>query len=98
MIDSLVAEVTGLDGRPVAGKLVEEARFRAEDVTGSLFLEGCLAAQHGLLAGCTGDLRLLSCRGRSNVLVFRRGRCWGQRLLAVVDVVAVIRRRLIADR
>lgn len=32
-MDSLVAVVTRLDGQPVAGKLVEEASFGAEDVT-----------------------------------------------------------------
>lgn len=88
MIDSLVAEVAGLGGRPVAVKLVEEASFGAEDLTGSLFLEGFLAAQHGLLAGRAGDRRRrLSCRRRAHVSVFQRGRCRGQRPLAVVTVI-----------
>lgn len=54
MVDSLVALVTGLGGRPFAGELAEEARFGAKQVTGSLFLEGFLAACHGLLAGRAG--------------------------------------------
>lgn len=98
MMDSLVAVVTGLGGRPVDGKLVEEASFGAEDVTGSLFLEGCLAALHDLLARRAGDLRRLSCRRRSRVFVFGSERCWGQRLLVVLVVVVVVRQRLIADR
>lgn len=92
MIDSLVALVAGLGGRPFAGKLVEEASFGAEDVTGSLFLEGCPAAQHGLPAGRAGDVRHLSRRRYSHVLVFRRGRSRRQRPFAVVM------RRLTADR
>lgn len=93
-----MAEVTGLSGRPVAGKLVEEASFGAEDVAGPLLLEGRLAAQHGLLAGRAGQLRPPSCTRRSRVFAFRRGRCRGQRTLAAVVVVDVVRRRLIADR
>lgn len=92
LIDSLVAVVTGPGGRPVAGKLLEEASFGAEDVSGSLFLEGRLAAQHGLPAGRADDL---SCGRRSPVLVVRDGRCRGQRPLAVVTVKNT--QRLTAD-
>lgn len=95
MTDSLLAAVTGLGGRPVAGKLVEEAGFGAEDIGSSLFLEGCLAVHHDLLAGEAGDLRRLSCRRCSRFFVAGHGSRRGWRLLAVAVVVTL---RLTVDR
>lgn len=95
MTDSLLAAVTGLGGRPLAGKLVEEAGFGAEDIGRSLFLEGGLAVHHDLLAAGAGHLHRLSCRRSLSVFVAGCGGRWGWRLLAVAVVITL---RLTADR
>lgn len=88
MSDSLLAAVTSLAGRPVAGKLVEEAGLGAEDIGSSPFLEGCLAVRHDLLAGGAGDLRRLSCRRCPCVFVDGRRSCrvWWSLTVVVVRV------------
>lgn len=105
MTDSLVAAVAAAaapGGRPVAAvELVEEAGSRAEDVGGSLLLEGCLAAGHGLLAGGAGHLHCLGRRSHRSLFVAGslldvHGSRGGRWLLAAGAVV--VTQRLAAEQ